>query len=443
MKKVFLIVMLTAFAWCSVAAQEDSKAKKSDGKVKVTPYGFVRNYFVYDSRRTYTVLDGEYNMQPYDVNWNLSEAQAALEGVERVDLNAVPSASLLALTTRVGLNLDGPYIWGAKTTGKIEGDFAGFGTNNYVIRLRHAFVQLDWDSCGKLLVGQYWHPLSGDIMPEVLGMAAGAPFRAHSRTPQISYQVYRGKLGFAASLLSQLQYVSSGPAGASYSYAYNAIVPEAFVGLNYKSSRVYAQLGADVLTIRPRVQGSAVTSTNVNYNIPVSDKLTSVTPTFYFQYVEPKFAVKFRTIYAQNTSHVNQLNGYAVTDVLPDGSWEYQPMRASISYLNLRYGSTYRFNLFLGYMKNLGIENGELYNFGTATNHVYHIYTKGNFDNINSVYRVAPSISYNVKAFNFGVEYELTAATYGDLATNGSILDNDNLRQVVNHRVCVLMKYNF
>ena len=145
--------MLTAFAWCSVAAQEDSKAKKSDGKVKVTPYGFVRNYFVYDSRRTYTVLDGEYNMQPYDVNWNLSEAQAALEGVERVDLNAVPSASLLALTTRVGLNLDGPYIWGAKTTGKIEGDFAGFGTNNYVIRKRRTTIYIRITDKLKTVVG--------------------------------------------------------------------------------------------------------------------------------------------------------------------------------------------------------------------------------------------------------------------------------------------------
>lgn len=451
MRKTILFIATFLFTFSVMAQnpreewrQENHKAKpespdqkKADQKVRITPYGFVRNYFTYDSRKTYTVLDGEYNMQPYDVNWNLTETEAAASGLERTDLNAVPSASLLAITTRVGLNLDGPIIWGAKSTGKIEGDFAGFGTNNYVVRLRHAFVQLDWQSKGKLLVGQYWHPLSGDIMPEVLGMAAGAPFRAHSRTPQISYQVSKGRIGIAASLLSQLQYVSNGPSGASYSYLYNALVPEAFCGINYKTEHVYAQLGVDALTLRPRVQGF-----QGSYVVPVSDKIFSVTPTFYFQYVEPKFSLKFRTIYAQNTTHVNQLNGYAVTNELTDGSWEYMPMRASINYLNLRYGGKVRLNLFLGYMKNFGVD-GELHNFGTTASPSYQIYSKGGFTNINSVYRIAPSLSYNIKAFNFGVEYEMTTATYGDLASNGSILNNDNLRAVTNHRICVLMKYNF
>ena len=65
------------------------------------------------------------------------------------------------------------------------------------------------------------------------------------------------------------------------------------------------------------------------------------------------------------------------------------------------------------------------------------------FINLNSLFRVAPSISYNVKAFNIGLEYELTAATYGDIANDGSIVNNGNLHQVVNHRICALIKYNF
>ena len=48
-----------------------------------------------------------------------------------------------------------------------------------------------------------------------------------------------------------------------------------------------------------------------------------------------------------------------------------------------------------------------------------------------------------MKAFNLGLEYEVTAATYGDLAANGSIKLDANLRNVVNHRICALVKYNF
>ena len=111
------------------------------------------------------------------------------------------------------------------------------------------------------------------------------------------------------------------------------------------------------------------------------------------------------------------------------------------TYLNIAYGKKVRANLFLGYMKNLGA--GEtLHDFGRG---YYRIYMKGGeeFTHLNSIYRIAPSISYNLKAFSFGLEYEWTACTYGDIASNGSILVNDNLHQVANHRLCALVKYNF
>lgn len=467
MKKTLLWVVALGLALSTMAQgprddfrKEHNKAKPAaagetkpeEHKVKIMPYGFVRNYFTYDSRKTYTVIGGEYNMQPLDESWNLTEAQAAASGLERYDMNAVPSTSFLAITTRFGLNLSGPMVLGARSSGKIEADFGGFSTTNSVLRIRHAWVQLDWGQGGKLLMGQHWHPLSGSIMPEVLGMAAGAPFRPHSRTPQINYEWYNGRVGFTAALLSQLQYMCNGPqlnwtkpnaytysSAASTSYAYNAVVPEVFLGLNYKSEHVYSQLGVDVLTLRPRTTG---VDDATGYRVAVDDKLTTYTPTFYFQYTDNLFAMKFRTLYAQNTSHVNQLNGYAVTDVRADGTWDYAPMRASISYLNFAYGKKYRFNLFLGYMKNFGVD-GELYNFGSAEDPQYRIYSKGNYTNIDNLYRVAPSISYNVKAFNFGVEYELTTCTYGDIAADGTIIDNSRRRSVTDHRLCVLIKYNF
>ena len=72
-----------------------------------------------------------------------------------------------------------------------------------------------------------------------------------------------------------------------------------------------------------------------------------------------------------------------------------------------------------------------------------NIYMKKGITNINSIYRVAPSFSYNTKAFNIGLEYEWTAVTYGDLQSDGTVANNENLRQVANHRICALIKYNF
>jgi hypothetical protein len=280
-------------------------------------------------------------------------------------------------------------------------------------------------------------------MPEVLGMAAGAPFRPHSRTPQVRASMYLGSFGYTAALLWQLQYMNNGPKSASdptstnsIDFANNSLTPEIFFGLNFKQGPWYAQIGVDIQSLCPRTHALVGGVTK-----KVNETVNSFTPTLYAQYVGGDWSVKFRTLLAQNTSHLNQLVGYGVTAVNNDGSWDYAPLRASISYLNIAYGKKVRCNLFLGYMKNLGA--GErLHDFGGG---VYRIYMKGGeeFTHLNSVWRVAPSVSYNVKAFNIGLEYEVTACTYGDLGDDGRVLLNDRLRNVVSHRVCAMVKYNF
>ena len=430
MRKV-LIMAAALMVSLPFAKAQDTVAGKPSSKSTVKVYGFVRNYLTFDSRKTYTVVGGEYNMLPYDV-----------DRVDGVDLNDVAAMQMQALTSRIGVAITGPMVLGWETSGKLEGDFGGFGTNNTVLRLRLAYVKLQKEG-RELLMGQDWHPLSGDIMPEVLGMAAGAPFRPHSRTPQIRATRYWGALGCSAALLWQLQYMNNGPESAtsltsvaSLDFARHALWPEAFLGFNFRQGGWYTQLGVDAQLLRPRthavVEGVARR---------VDETVASLTPTLYAQYVDGRWAVKFRTLLAQNTSHLNQLVGYGIAGVEPDGSYRYAPINASISYLNIAYGKRVRANLFLGYMKNLGA-NEDLHDFGEGD---YHIYMKGgnSFTHLNSVYRIAPSISYNLPQFNVGLEYEWTACTFGDLASNGSILLNDHLHQVSNHRVCVLVKYNF
>jgi hypothetical protein len=431
MKKMIIMAAAVFLSLPFTQAQENSK-------ISVKPYGFVRNYFNLDTRKTYTVVGGEYNMIPYDEKME-----------DGIDVNDVAHAQLQALTTRFGLNLEGPDLGKFKSSGKIEADFGGFGTNNMVLRIRQAFLKLSaasgtWNA--ELLVGQTWHPLSGDIMPEVLGMAAGAPFRPHSRTPQVRAIQYFGSFGYTAALLYQLQYMNNGPvwdaaqndyvSSNSTDFALNALVPEVFLGLNFKQGPWYAQLGTDVQMLRPRTFAKVAGVTK-----KVDEAVTSFSPTLYAQYVSGNWSVKFRGLLAQNTSHLNQLCGYGVTGVNDDGSWNYAPIRNFVSYLNIAYGKKVCYNIFVGYIKNLGAWE-DLHDFGTDS---YRIYMKGGeeFTHLNSIYRIAPSISYNVKAFNIGLEYEWTAATYGDLSTDGSVKQNDNLHQVANHRLCAMVKYNF
>lgn len=438
-------------------------------KVSIKPYGFVRNYLVFDSRRAVTVCGGDYIMIPYDEDWNIPED--AVTGAvlpdgseERFDRNATPQSHFQALSSRIGVELHGPQLLGANSSGKFEGDFAGFGTNNTVLRLRLAYVRLEWecgrgDACGEanspagsssnreattcsvrhsLLIGQDWHPLSGNIMPEVLGMAAGAPFRPHSRTPQVRYELEHGMLRLMAAAMYQYQFTTPGPAGESTQYANESLVPELFLGVGLRNDKLYAQLGADFSSFYVRETMNALpdgTPTAAPYQF--HGRVNSLSPTLYFQYAPGLFSLKMRSTLGQNLGHLTMLSGYA--RVLADGdlsTWHYKPLTNFSTYVDLAYGKRWRTNLLLGYMKNLGLADGYSIDAGA-------IFMKKGIKNLNSIYRIAPSISFNTKAFNIGMEYEWTAATYGDLQPDGTVASDDNLRQVSNHRICLLVKYNF
>ena len=69
MKKVF-IVAATLLASLPFVCAQDS--------IRVKPYGFVRNYLTIDSRKTYTVIGGEYNMIPFDID--------TVDGVDKNDV---------------------------------------------------------------------------------------------------------------------------------------------------------------------------------------------------------------------------------------------------------------------------------------------------------------------------------------------------------------------
>lgn len=108
MKRFFLLaatlLSLNAVAQDTIVAKvvsEDiiSDKPKSGGKPNLKPYGFVRNYFYYDSRQNYSSNMGLFGQIPKDEVYDKSNPD--------YDLNSESEMNYLAITTRLGLNVSG------------------------------------------------------------------------------------------------------------------------------------------------------------------------------------------------------------------------------------------------------------------------------------------------------------------------------------------------
>ena len=413
MKKVLLAGVL---AFCGVASYAQDKA------VKAEIYGFVRNYFTYDSRSCVQSNEGLFNMLPNDIN----------PGVDGEDLNAIPSVRFLSMTTRLGLNVNGPEIWGAKSTAKIESDFCGASSGTaFNLRIRQAYTKLAWEK-GDLLVGQAWHPMSGDLMPEVFSLATGAPFNPFNRSPQVRYNYAPIKgLSFTAAALYQYQYGSVGLDGkTSNTYQRNALVPEVFVGMTAKGKHLSGGWGVNASTIAPRV---------IANNMRVDERLTSISAMVFGSLKVDDLSVRAKATYGQNTSHMQQPSGFGVVEVLDNGVYNYEPMELGSAWVTMMYGKKLRYGFFAGWMKNYGSAGDKFTSFVVRNN-----------AGMDQAYRFSPIVTYKVQNMQIGLEYEHTATAYGDYfvhqndyprqVTNGTVT---NTHWVANNRVCMMLKYDF
>ncbi len=419
MKKPLLAIAAICVALCGFAQEQ---------KISFKPYGFIRNYAAFDTRDNLSSNSDQFNMIPKDEVLNKYGD----------DLNKKPDIFLLSITTRLGLNVTGPEFLGAKTSAKIESDFAGFGTSNTVLRIRQAYAKMDWKK-NHLLVGQAWHPMMGDMMPDVFSLATGAPFTPFSRSPQIRYDRIEGKFTLTATALYQFQYLSYGPSAnnlesstTSIDFARKALIPELYFQAMYKHENCIAGVGVDILTLKPRTEYTDPDGVKV-----LSNKLTtSFSPTAFFSYKEGNFGIKGRATYAQNAAHLNMLSGYGVTKIKENGEVEYGNLSSITGWIDATYKQplkkgTLTYCIFGGYGKSLGCED----DFVDPS----MMYVRG-YLNIDHFWRVAPSLLYTHNALQIGLEYEPTSVGYGTMKANGRV---DKERTVTNHRICAMLKYNF
>ena len=451
MKKTAILLSLLLMAF-SASATSPAEQKESKSEVKqhlqnhFKLYGFIRNYFAFDSRESKAGTGDLFYYLPLDNKWNADKSE---------DLNASPNATFLALTSRVGLDVSGYYYKNVHFGAKFEADFyAGLGkvtTNDGLsgntnvsgtaqMRLRQAYATVTWKDLplkGEqkaqvgLKMGQAWHPMAADF-PHLFSLEVGAPFGPFSRTPQVTMDASLGKNWvLSASALWQMQYQSAGPSGASASYIKYALTPEVYLGVTYKHKGFLGRLGADVLSIKPRNVGKNADGLEVH----VKDRKTSLLYYAYLQYNKGMFSFRAKTTYGEGGEHLSLMSGYAKVGELEDGTWQYASLRNSSSWVSFSYGKKWQGVLFAGYMKNLGL----------ADEHdISKVYFNSNGStSINQMYRINPQGLYNFGKFSLGLEYQWTAVQYGEGALNKRALATENLHWVGNHRVNMMVKFTF
>lgn len=415
MKKQFVILCV---ALTAVAAGAQAQKKNFNYKF----YGQVRTDLFYNSRSNSETVDGLFYMFPKDV----------APDANGEDLNAKPDGNFYTLYSRLGVDVTGPMLGRAKTSAKLEVDFRGSGTTYSLIRIRHAYFNLDWGKSA-LRVGQYWHPLYGDVAPDILNLNMGAPYQPFSRAPQVRYRFTSKHYVLTAAAVWQMQYLSVGPAsdkagetGTSKSQTFikNSCVPEFYLGMDYKNPNLLVGAGVHVSSIKPRVK-----SENADGNIyKVNERVTGVSGEAHLKYTRDRFQMAAKSVLSTNLTQTSTVGGYGVAHVDPvTGEQDYAPLRVSHTWLNMMYGKTFRGGIFAGYLKNLGATKEVTSLMGTGTD-------------MDQLTTLGGELTYNRPNWKFGVEYTWTGAWYGENTAKGKVADT---HLVKNNRVVFTAIFQF
>ncbi|MGD9928499.1 MAG: hypothetical protein AB7U05_00655 [Mangrovibacterium sp.] len=422
-KKYFALLGLLGLFLASHAQEQPGKDLNLDF------YGFVRNEFFVD---TYKGLDAAYDV------FYLVPLYAGVDS-NGDDINQQASSYLSALATRLGVKIEGPEIFGAKTSGNIEFDFGGIvKTEPTLFRIRHANMVFNWEK-SKLLIGQTWHPFwGGSVFPVVAGLNTGAPFQVFSRAPQIRYDVRSGNFTVGGSIVYENQYTSKALESSIYTTPNqaqrNGVIPELVLSAEYNKDGLTLGAGASTKRTKP-----SMTTTGTTGTFKSDEYLTSTGFTAYLRYKSDMFMLTAKGYYGQNMTHLTLLGGYGVASKdEATGAETYTNFNNYTSLLSMEYGKKWQVGMMLGYGANLGTSD-PLYENTTTGKAI----TAGLLPNVMDHARVSPHLALNVSKIRLVAEYEMTTANYGvgDFDFSDGLYGDKHL--TTNHRFILMMMYHF
>ena len=407
-----LLILILVFASFSVFSQGFITAKN----VKVDLSGFVRNDFIYDSRRNVDACDQLIDLFPkrpeYDANG--------------IDINDQSSAKFINTFTRFGTRFTGLEMGKAKVSALVEIDFTA-GSMIPALRLRHAYTLFTWPKT-KLLFGRTWHPtFTEKVYPQMLNENTGLPFSVFNRSPQlrVTHQL-RSDLDVIAAAVYQFEYNNYGPDGKSYKYQRDAVIPNLHGQIQYYNANWVAGAGVDWKLIQPR---TVTSGTNGKY--ATHEKLSTFAALAYIKYSKEKLMVQAKSMFGQNLSESLMPGGYVVTSVdAATGAETYAPLNYWYHWANFTYGTTWKVGLFAGYLQNMGATEspvGEFYAFAPE---------------VKFMTKISPMLIYTYKDFMIGAEIGWTTAAYGEIdrADFGKVKNTEN---ITNFRNMLSVAYNF
>jgi hypothetical protein len=395
------------------------KAQNNDVALPAIKFsGLIKTDVFYDSRQTVAAREGHFLLFP----------AARLTDADGKDVNAKACFNVLPIQSNLSVSVTGPAAFGATTTGLIEGDFFGISNSDVnMLRLRHAYIKMQWSKV-ELLIGQYWHPLFvTSCYPGTVSFNTGVPIQPFSRAPQIRVSYIPGKLKISGALLSQRDYASVGPDGASGKYLRDANLPEIQVSgeLSFKNKNELI-LGTvwGYKQIVPQIK------TTKGYT--TSEHVGGITANVYIKHVSKLVTFKLEGVYLENGSEFLALSGYAVKDSLDDtrALVNYVPVKTMSLWSELHSnGKKFQAGVFFGYTENMGT--------GTDVKGPY--YLMSNMP-VKSLYRISPRAKVKSGPLEFAMEVEYTSALYGSPSKHGKI---ENTYRVSNTRCLFSSIYRF
>jgi len=396
MKKVAILGVL--FSVLSILSFAD--AQQTEQSVRF--FGFVKYDFFYDSREMVAARQGQYSLFPAGKVFNQNGN----------DINGNPNFHMLAIQTRLGVDYRGPEAFGASSRGFIEGAFFGnIESDINGFRLRHAFVELNWDGKHKLMMGQFWHPLFAErAVPGVVGFNTGAPFKPFARNPQVRYTFTEGNSSIILAALSQIDFASQ---FGSHSIRRSA-VPNVHAQFQQQMGNFLGGVGADFKVLRPMFSHGEET-------------ISSYAFTGFGNYGKGDFRLMFQGTYGQNLFDHLMLGGFGVRESGND--YYLENINVGAAWIDVSYGKTTRAGLFGGYSKNYGAED---------------TFTQGAVSyrgtNIDHIWRISPRIEWTSGPVRLSTEVEISTAAYGTPDTQGLV---QNTSSVTNYRFLFAAWYSF
>ena len=427
----FVIISFSGFAQTNPTAETPviPPTPVVEKEWDISLYGFIRTDYIFDTRKSAQVREYDLNLYPLDevLDANLK------------DINDAGASNFLAVISRLGVKVKGPNVWGAKTSGTLEGDFFGNTESSIgLFRLRHAHINLDWTKTS-LMMGQTWYPtFIPEVFPGVANFNTGILFNPFGWATQVRIkQNLTDKLSFALTAYKEREFTTASGTPTptddwtQNSGSINSAIPTFHGQFQYKTKSIIAGLGAEYKSLQPLTKSNSLAT---------SEKVNSASFVGYFKYSNDAFFVKAYGITGENMTNLVMLGGFAGY-TLPGQVETYDASKTTALWFEVASnGKKIAPGLFFGYTKNDGTTKNGLIAGETVKYYMRGVSATRVVDN---VWRGSVRVDFKQNKFRVTPELEYTVATWGDLNSNASGTANLNKKNLGNFRAMISCAYSF